>query len=118
MRIDTNNSVPTNPYHIARAYGVKNASPAAPAQSARFTGQAANTQAVQSPVVQSQGSGAQTLPSAAQRLVAAVVPGRVDFSGSTPQPGAGSGLQMYRHPADRNAAATGVMLGKSLDVSG
>ncbi len=33
------------------------------------------------------------------------------------QPSSGS-LPMYRHPADRNAAATGVVLGKSLDITG
>lgn len=104
MRID-GTLPPTNPYHIARAYGVQGGASAA---SVRPVQNSAATQSVQSSEKQ---------PSAAQRLVAAVVPGRVDFSGATPQPGVNA-LQMYRHPAERNAAATGVMLGRSLDVSG
>lgn len=52
---------------------------------------------------------------AVRRLVAGTVPGGVDFSGDQARPGAAT-LQFYRHPADRNAAATGVELGRSLDV--
>lgn len=83
----------------------------------------------------------------ASRLVAAVVPGGVSFdvasSGSTGQIGsvgasktssgtAASGsaqaqqtpsraqplLQMYKHPADKNIAATGVHVGRAIDVQG
>jgi hypothetical protein len=66
------------------------------------------------------------------RLVAATVSGGIDFE--TQQPKAseakrptgqgsaqGSGdttIPMYRHPADRNAAATQVGLGKTVDLSG
>jgi hypothetical protein len=106
MRID-GAQPPTNPFHIARAYGVQNVGGA---------GAASRSQSVQKPAAVEGAVPQQTLPSAAQKLVAAVVPGRVDFSGETPRPGAG--LQMYRHPADKNAAATGVQLGRSLDVSG
>lgn len=109
MRID-GSLPPTNPYHIARAYGVQNA--AGPAS----VGQTASVN--QASGVGRVGEAAkQVLPSAAQRLVAAVVPGRVDFSGATAQASAGT-LAFYRHPADKNAAATSVTLGKSLDVSG
>lgn len=52
------------------------------------------------------------------RLVAGVVPGRVDFSGDTPQPSGSEALPMYRRPADRNAAATGVQAGRLIDVRG
>jgi hypothetical protein len=60
------------------------------------------------------------LPDAARRrislLVGAVVPGGIDFSADQPVPSAG--LPLYRHPAERNAAATGVALGRKLDVNG
>jgi hypothetical protein len=59
----------------------------------------------------------QRLPTGADRLVAATVPGGVDFSGETPQPSQ-STLPLYRHPADRNAAATAVGVGRFVDVSG
>ncbi|MEX2220068.1 MAG: hypothetical protein WD749_15055 [Phycisphaerales bacterium] len=49
-------------------------------------------------------------------LVAGTVPGRINFSGGVPQPG--ESLAMYRHPADRNAAATAVSAGKLVDVTG
>lgn len=103
MRIEGGN-IPTNPYHIARAYGLQNARAVSGIRPAQQTAE------LKAP--------AQTaLPSAAQKLVAAVVPGRVDFSGPAPQPSAGP-LAFYRHPADKNAAATSVSLGKSLDISG
>ena len=50
----------------------------------------------------------------ARALLGAAVPGRVDFSASTPMPSAA--LAMYAHPADRNAAATGVHAGKLIDT--
>jgi len=49
------------------------------------------------------------------RLVAAAVPGGVEFSGDGPVASPGA-LSLYRHPADRNVAATGVVVGRSLDV--
>ena len=48
-------------------------------------------------------------------LVARVVPGKVDFSGDEPMPS--NGLPFYRHPADRNVAAT-TMSGRLLDLEG
>lgn len=104
MKIDSNTpqTAPTNPFHIARAYNINQAARAREAQS------------VQAP---ERTSGADKLPSQAQRLVAAVVPGKIDFSGATPRVGSES-LPLYRHPADRNVAATGVALGRSLDIQG
>lgn len=58
------------------------------------------------------------LPGKVGRLVAAVVPGGIDFSGDVPRPSSGEPLVMYRHPADKNAAATGVAAGRRLDVRG
>jgi hypothetical protein len=55
-------------------------------------------------------------PATVSRLVGAVVPGRVSFAGEVPvQTGS---IALYRHPADRNAAATGVQAGRVLDVTG
>lgn len=113
-----NSSVPpTNPYHIARAYGT-----AAPAQVSRVVGSgsaAASVSQVPAVAVGSSDTGpAAKLPSAAHRLVGARVAGKVDFSGDQPVPSAAGTLAMYRHPADRNAAATSVSIGRSLDVKG
>jgi hypothetical protein len=51
------------------------------------------------------------------RVVAAQVPGTIDFSAKTPRQ-VGPALQLYRHPADRNDAATRVNLGGLIDVDG
>lgn len=54
-------------------------------------------------------------------LVAATVPGKIDFSASSPQQtsvSSGGAMPMYRHPYDKNAAATGVASGKAIDVTG
>lgn len=55
--------------------------------------------------------------SAASRLIAAAVPGGVDFAPRT-SGGAPAAFPMYRHPADRNTAATGVSLGRIIDAQG
>ena len=100
---------PTIPFHVAQAYGVRPA-----AQSTR------GVEAAKTPPAVSQASGpASKLPSAAQRLVGATVAGRVDFSGDSPKQSVSSGvLNLYAHPADKNAAATAVSIGRSLDVRG
>ncbi len=66
-----------------------------------------------------------TLPTApassvANRMIAATVPGRVNFQADAPasNASASNALPMYRHPADRNAAATAVNAGRVLDVEG
>ena len=59
-------------------------------------------------------SGAEPKPTS--RLVAGAVPGRVNFAGDEPQHDA-SALAMYRHPADKNAAATAVSAGRLIDVN-
>lgn len=55
---------------------------------------------------------------AARKLVAGTVPGKADFSPGPAGARADGVIPMYRHPADRNAAATGVSVGRSLDISG
>jgi hypothetical protein len=47
-----------------------------------------------------------------------VVPGGVDFSANEARPTSSAALAFYRHPADKNSAATGVQVGRSIDVSG
>lgn len=102
---------PTNPHHIARAYGVRPGSPAASApgvQRSTATAAAAptgNVQAVHAPGV--------------RNLVAGVVPGRVEFDASGEARVGGSGAYaLYGRPADKNAVATAVNVGRTLDVKG
>lgn len=105
MNINPNQAAtaPTNPYHIARAYGVQTTPPVRPVQ----TVSAAPRQAAES-----EG------PDVVQRLVAGMVPGGVAFdSAGVPRP-ASAALPMYRHPADKNAAATAVQVGRRLDTTG
>ncbi|MEZ6234205.1 MAG: hypothetical protein R3B68_08445 [Phycisphaerales bacterium] len=55
----------------------------------------------------------------AARLVAARVPGTIDFSaGNQPQARTGAAsMAFYRHPADANAAATSIDAGRVLDTT-
>ena len=57
---------------------------------------------------------------AADQLLAGSVNTRVDFLDTNPPAAkpAGSPLAFYRHPADTNAAATSIDLGRRLDVEG
>lgn len=113
------------PFHVAQAYGLGRPAqiqrPAAPTQISGAVSQArvaAGSGGVGGVgAVGGAGGAPPVLPSTAQKLVAAQVPGRVDFSGDQPAPAPGT-LAMYRHPADKNAAATAVSLGRSLDVRG
>jgi hypothetical protein len=80
---------PSNPFHIARAYA------AAPV------------------------AAVPTRSEGVERLVAGVVPGGISFEAAgRPEPTSAATLPFYTHPADRNAAATGVVLGRVLDVNG
>lgn len=106
---------PTNPYHIARAYGVQSSGAAGaikPVQLAVTT----PVQPVQ-PVSRDEGAGV-LRDGNLQKLVAGVVPGGVSFDASGLAQPTGSALPFYRHPADKNAAATAVSVGRSLDVQG
>lgn len=54
------------------------------------------------------------------RLVAGVVPGKVDFSAGDARSGGlarPTSFSLYHHPAEMNAAATGVGLGRMLDTT-
>ena len=59
------------------------------------------------------------LPDAAQRLFAATVPGGITFDDATGTPTpTRDAIPMYRHPADRNAAAVAIEIGRAIDVRG
>src|SRR5689334_20535229 len=95
--------IPSNPFHIARAYGVQAPMPPRP---------------VVAPIAAESGPvGSIKPPTATSRLAAAVVPGKIAFSGSEPSQ-MGAALPMYRHPADKNAAATALTAGRTIDVEG
>ncbi|TVQ32691.1 MAG: hypothetical protein EA376_04820 [Phycisphaeraceae bacterium] len=107
---------PSNPFHIARAYGVRQIQPLQPMQRP----DAASSVRDSIPVRQTEqptGVNRAETPPNIQRLVGAVVPGGIDFTAPEPRPTEAS-LPMYRHPADRNAAATALALGRSLDIAG
>ncbi len=106
-----NVSGPNIPFHAARAYGIQRPATVAPVKQAPTPESTSPAATIGSTDV------AQTTPGVASRLVAGVVPGSIDFSGSEPTP-KNDALPFYRHPADRNAAAVAIQLGRSLDVSG
>jgi hypothetical protein len=95
---------PTNPFHISRAYAVQAPAGARPVVRPLHATPGAEIEA-------------SARIDKARSLVAAVVPGRVDFSADEPVQTTGS-LPMYRHPADKNAAATLVQVGRGVDVTG
>ncbi len=94
---------PSIPIHVARAYG----------------GLAAGRRMILPVSTQTATlrEAAPRVPSAAiSRVVAARVPGGIDFSTDTPTPTA-SAMPFYRHPADKNAAATAVSAGRVIDTT-
>lgn len=97
MRIE-----PTNPFHIARAYQV---------QPPRATQPVAPVTPPADPVAGS------IKPDPTTRIVAATVPGRINFANAEPSHDSAA-IPFYRHPADKNAAATALTAGRTLDVQG
>jgi hypothetical protein len=104
--MDAGHIPPTYPFHIAKAYGTVRP----PAGQARTT-QPGQTQPGLD-TVNISGRSANL-----QKLVAAKVSVPTNFTPSAPVSD-GAAFPMYRHPADKNAAATGVSVGRSLDVNG
>lgn len=95
---------PSIPFHVARAYGGLSAGRLTVVPAA--TGAAAMREAparMPSPTV--------------SRLVGARVPGGIDFSTPAPAPAPEAAMAFYRHPADKNAAATAVSAGRVLDTT-
>jgi hypothetical protein len=84
---------------VARAYGIQ-ARPVSP---------------VLAPAAAASPEGAAHGPAPVSRLVGAVVPGKVSFAGEAPVQT--DAIALYRHPADRNAAATGVQAGRVIDLT-
>jgi hypothetical protein len=100
---------PTNPFHIARAYGAP---------------RPVSVRPVAPPIVQrgsaNDGVAASIRPTRSagiSKLVGGVVPGGIDFVADAPQPSRPA-MPFYRHPADQNAAATAIANGKHLDIKG
>jgi hypothetical protein len=94
-------STPTSiPFRLAQAYGA----PSQAGQRSSVDTFARSSQPVAKPAVSS-------------KLVAAAVPGKVDFK-PAPAPANTGALPLYRHPADKNQAATSVQVGRSLDIQG
>ncbi|MEM9064453.1 MAG: hypothetical protein AAGB51_03070 [Planctomycetota bacterium] len=102
MSINPTTHTGSLPFKIANTYGVSAPQRIAPVQPANAPAKVGgDTEANASRITQ---------------LVAGVVPGRVDFSGDVPTHD--GSLSLYSHPADANAAATGVTLGRVLDLEG
>ncbi len=58
-----------------------------------------------------------TTDTLSDRLVAATVPGRIDFSQEQPVQNTAGALPFYRHPADKNSAATRIAVSTKIDVN-
>ncbi len=106
MQITPNNI----PFHIARAYGQSPPPPIARTNPTLSVGDVHRDDVVDLKVSPS-------TPVASQ-LVAAKVEAPVHFASSDNTSGSRETIPFYRHPADRNSAATSIVAGKVLDVSG
>lgn len=100
----------TFPPHIAKAYGVR------PAQQAVTVVQTSPTE--RTDAIAKIAPAAHRAADAVERLVAQVVPGSVAFTDDGTAVPKAPALPIYTRPADRNAAATGIAVGASIDVSG
>lgn len=113
MQINGNNQAAL----LSRMYGVGQTAPARPAGVVAKVGPAASPSP---PIDKAEVKGRAP---ALDALVGAVVPGKVEFSADTAKPsqsalGAGGTYQMFRRPSDRMEAATGVSVGRRIDVQG
>jgi hypothetical protein len=111
--MDASSTPPSLPFHIAKAYGpaMPPRTPAAPA----ITTASGVTVRASGDSVQLSGQRPQPLQQNVTRLAAARVQKAPDFVPSN-TPANGS-LPMYRHPADKNAAATAVQVGRVIDFN-
>ena len=102
-------------FNLAKAYGLQAAVKPQPVQPV------AKSQAVSSAASPaSSATSAATSVRRADSLAAATVPGKVSFDAApaATRPEAFSPLQMYSRPSDRNAVATAVAVGRTLDIQG
>src|SRR5690606_29544591 len=114
---------------LARAYGIPPRPPAPPSAPVRDCLPCAEDRVAQVRDVASLASIAKITPAPAptaasplanlERLVAATVPGGVDFDGaaSAATLSAPGSYTMFGRPADKNAAAVAVQTGRALDIS-
>ena len=122
---------PTLPFHLAKAYGVKpSVNTPATTPTVKVTPVAPGVDRIDS----ARGSErvdkldlavAKKTATLRQRLVAAIVPGGVEFENGIAKAVTGPAradkaapIPFYRHPADKNAAATAINLGSRLDTRG
>ena len=111
---------PSLPFHVAKAYGVRGpqATPPTPA--------ALNTPVVGAITPESGVAtvrGIDSVSDGVKALVAGVTtvqaePEATPVASSAPSPIRGASLPFYRNPADQNAVATTIDVGRSLDVEG
>ena len=119
---------PTLPFHLAKAYGVKQAQQARPSMTvtpvAPGVDRIDTARPASRPTDKADLASAKKAATLKERLVAAVVPGGVEFQNGAARPsapapsGPADRLPFYRHPADKNAAATAINLGGRIDTSG
>lgn len=99
------------PIHIARAYGSAPIKPSGSAGLVKATASLTRLDQTSSSAVQP----GRTI----DRLIGGHVNQSVNFNmTSTPANPAGNALQLYTRAADKIEAATGVLLGRSLDIRG
>jgi hypothetical protein len=99
--MDARGIPPTYPFHVAKAY----AQPAPRPATAQSKPQNIDSVELSKPRAKSVDS-----------LVAGKVAIPANFT-PAPQPKSADTLPMYRHPADKNAAATGVSIGRAVDFN-
>ena len=144
--METDGVQPTYPFHLAKAYGLANARPQPVQPIAPKQVHAAHTsrsqivadgplkiRAVDAPrapealaridairhayrATTPTGNVAPAKSPIIARVVAARVPGGIDFTADDPKPT--DSLSIYRHPAEKNTAATGTQLGRMVDFDG
>lgn len=81
------------------------------------TGQNAITRGVDSVSVASRATTSAINEMVSERLVAAVVPGRIDFTQDQPVQNTAGAMPFYRHPADKNSAATRIAVSTKIDLN-
>jgi hypothetical protein len=117
---------PTLPFHLAKAYGVRPAAKPTDRPAITVTPVAPGVDrvdGVRAPADTADLATTRKAEAIRQRLVAGVVPGGVAFENGTarataPTPERAAAIPFYRHPADKNAAATAIDLGARLDTRG
>jgi len=105
---------PTYPFHLAKAYAASQPTRHVPAATAITTASGVTVRP-SGDSVQFSGQRPAPLQQTVTRLAAAKVEKAADFV--TPSAPSTGSLPMYRHPADRNAAATGVQVGRVIDFN-